>query len=102
MQTLTFDGKQHEVSSALLGFDFKITPQSSNVKLIGVNRADKELLVSFKTGSQYIYSGVDEETLQAALDAPSIGKFVSSQIVRKFDSVKVTDKLFKEIEEKKA
>jgi hypothetical protein len=47
------------------------------------------LYVQFKNGSGYMYSEVDENTISFAHNCDSIGKFISSQVVKKFPSEKM-------------
>lgn len=51
---------------------------SSNVD--GLDHEDSDLYVKFKNGSEYKYSGVPQSVYQDLLNAPSIGKYLNSNI----------------------
>ncbi len=92
---------EHLIDPFLDGFIVGLTPQSSNVALFAVNRDRKELFVRFRNGSQYLYGPVDVETLDKAVKAESIGKFVSRSIVKKFDATKIEKVVFHLVDKSK-
>ena len=65
------------------------TPSSSNVERIGYDKEQQKFYVDFKKSGTYQYSGFPETKWNEALDAPSIGKFVATEVKGKFESVKV-------------
>jgi hypothetical protein len=62
------------------------TPASSNVYRIGYNEETMQFYVEFLTGKMYVYDNVPKEKWVEALSAPSIGKFLNSDIKGKFES----------------
>jgi len=58
--------------------------QSSNVAEISYNPEDQSLEVEFHSGKRYRYRGVPESIYNDALESPSIGGFVSANVVRVF------------------
>jgi hypothetical protein len=59
---------------------------SSNVGAVGYDPASQTLDVQFKAGGKvYRYAGVPPSVNEAMSGAESIGKFISSNIVKKFD-----------------
>jgi hypothetical protein len=58
--------------------------QSSSVAEISYNPEDQSLEVEFHSGKRYKYPDFPEDLFEAAKEAPSIGSFVSSVIVRSF------------------
>jgi hypothetical protein len=56
---------------------------SSNVESMGYDGAKMKLLVRFKTGSNFVYSGVDEETADGLAEAESAGKYLHKHISSK-------------------
>lgn len=61
--------------------------QSSNVAEISYNPEDSSLEVEFHSGKRYRYPDVPVTVFEAAVECPSIGKFVSTHIVRVFNGV---------------
>lgn len=61
--------------------------QSSNVAEICYNPEDGSLEVEFHSGKRYRYSDVPVMVFDYAITAPSIGAFVSKDIVRVFNGV---------------
>jgi hypothetical protein len=55
---------------------------SSHVSEVGWD--DGEMLVTFKNGEVYAYSGVDEETALSGSKAPSVGQWLNSEIKGKY------------------
>lgn len=53
---------------------------SSNVRSVGYDPETQDLIVTFKTGSSYIYSGVPEELAVSLAMAPSVGQMLNSEI----------------------
>ena len=68
--------------------------KSSNIAAIGYDEDQGELHVAFKSGTVYAYAGVEKAIHQKTLDAPSVGKFVSAEIVGKFSSRKLEPAAF--------
>ncbi len=65
------------------------TPSSSNIERIGYDREAQVFYVEFKKTGTYQYAGFPEDKWNAALDAPSIGKFVASEVKDKFVAKKI-------------
>jgi hypothetical protein len=51
---------------------------SSNIKSVG--HSDKGLLLTFKSGKEYLYPGVPKLLYEQMLDADSVGKFFAQHI----------------------
>ncbi|MES3011956.1 MAG: KTSC domain-containing protein [Pseudomonadota bacterium] len=66
--------------------DITLSPvKSSNVESVGFCSATNRLAVRFKAGGKtYIYADVEPSLHADLLAAPSIGKFVGSNVVGKF------------------
>jgi len=62
--------------------------ESSNIVGIGYGKREKELLVGFKSGSTYSYLNVPEEVYENLMKAESKGKFLASEIIKKYKAVK--------------
>lgn len=77
----------YAVDDVLQGFDI-IEKPSSNVAFVATCMITNRMYVQFKNGSGYMYSEVDLDTLSAVSAVDSIGKFISSQVVKKFPSEK--------------
>lgn len=54
---------------------------SSNIETMRYDGAKQELLVSFKTGSNFLYRGVDRETVEGFATAASAGKYLHKHII---------------------
>jgi hypothetical protein len=65
------------------------TPTSGNVNKIGYDKEQEVMYVDFKKTSMYKYAGVPEEKWNAALNAPSIGKFVHDELRDKHKATKI-------------
>jgi len=61
---------------------------SSNIDSVGYEENGKVLTVQFKNGGSYQYTGVAPQQYQALLNAPSIGKHLSTHIKNTAMSVK--------------
>lgn len=68
---------------------------SSNVEYFGTDNRTARFFVQFKSGTSYIYSEVEKRVLDDSTTAESIGKFVNINIVGKFKSEKITERLVK-------
>lgn len=62
---------------------------SSNAKGVGYDAENEHLYIEFKNGSIYRYLGVSAETHSALMSAPSIGKFLHSEIINQFNHERV-------------
>jgi hypothetical protein len=87
----TIAGKPVICDANLQGFDLHKTA-STNVDYFAINKGAKQLFIQFNSGKGYIYLEVDENTLQDAIDAPSIGKYYYAQIKGKFTEQFVADR----------
>lgn len=70
-----------------------IEKPSSNVAFFASDILRGRLYVQFKNGSGYMYTEMDENIISFAHNCDSIGKFVSSQVVKKFPSEKLDHSL---------
>lgn len=77
--TKTIDGQRFEVNDLLLNFELHHTPQSSYVGFFGLNLEESKFFMQFNNGTAFIYDMPAEEQ-QAALAAPSIGKYFHAEI----------------------
>ncbi|TXH82279.1 MAG: KTSC domain-containing protein [Rhizobium sp.] len=62
---------------------------SSNLESAGYDGAKMELLVRFKTGSNYLYRGVDNETARGFVNAPSAGKYLKAHVIDRCEAIPV-------------
>lgn len=92
MKTITLSSGTYAVDPILDGFEI-IEKPSSNVAFVGTSMLEHKIYVQFKNGSGYIYSEVDYDTLSFVPIAESIGKFISSKVVKHFPSEKQEKKL---------
>jgi len=88
MKTITLPSGTYAVDPILDGFEI-IEKPSSNVAFVGTSMLEHKIYVQFKNGSGYMYSEVDYDTLSFVPIAESIGKFISSKVVKQFPSEKV-------------
>lgn len=88
MKTITLPSGTYAVDPILDGFDI-IEKPSSNVAFVGTSMLDHKIYVQFKNGSGYMYCEVDYDTLSFVPTAESIGKFISSRVVKHFPSEKL-------------
>lgn len=75
----TVKNKPVEVHDSLKKFAVHHT-QSSFIGYFATNKADREMVVQFKTGECVLFSEVPEEVIDAATKAESIGKFFHAHI----------------------
>lgn len=96
MYKVTLQSGTYAVDDALQGFDI-IEKPSSNVAFVATCMITNQMYVQFKTGSGsgYMYSEVDLDTLSAVSAVDSIGKFISSKVVKHFPSEKMEKALIK-------
>lgn len=89
MKKVILQSGTYAVDDALQGFDI-IEKPSSNVAFVATCMITHQMYVQFKngSGSGYMYSEVDLDTLSAVNAVDSIGKFISSMVVKKFPSAK--------------
>jgi hypothetical protein len=88
MHKVTLQSGTYAVDDALQGFDI-IEKPSSNVAFVATCMITNKMYVQFKYGSGYMYSEVDLDTLSAVSAVDSIGKFISSKVVKHFPSAKM-------------
>jgi hypothetical protein len=88
MKKVILESGTYAADDALEGFDI-IEKPSSNVAFVATCMITNQMYVQFKNGSGYMYSEVDLDTLSAVTAVDSIGKFISSQVVKKFPSEKM-------------
>lgn len=62
--------------------------KSSNIEATAYDAATNTLHVRFMGGATYTYDNVPPALYEAMHKAPSIGKFVNSQIIGKFKTTK--------------
>ena len=63
---------------------------SSNIEAIGYG--DGLLIIEFKDGDRYSYSGVSQETFDELRTAPSVGRFFHLHIRDKYATTKLWSK----------
>lgn len=61
------------------------TNESSNISAIGFDKSNGELLVEFKSGKTYCYSGVPATEFKALLKAESKGKYFAANIKGQYE-----------------
>lgn len=64
-------------------------PPSSNIESMGYDGAKQALLVRFRTGSNYCYSGVDQETVDGFANAVSTGKYLKAHVIDHCEAIPV-------------
>lgn len=89
MKTITLQSGTYAVDDILHGFEIMEKP-SSNVAFTAINIFENQLYVQFKNGSGYMYSEVDVNTLREAETCESIGKFISSMVVKRYVGQKLS------------
>lgn len=73
------------LSKAMKGINMQMNEvKSSNISKVGYNSHDQTLAVTFKDGKTYHYSEVPSDVNRALLEAESVGKFLSANVVGKF------------------
>jgi len=92
MNKVNLPSGTYAVDDVLQGFDI-IEKPSSNVAFVATCMITNRMYVQFKNGSGYMYSEVDLDTLSAVSAVDSIGKFISSKVVGKFQSAKMDKQL---------
>lgn len=66
--------------------------KSSNISGIGYQPETKTLIVNFKNGNRYKYSGVEPEQHAALMDSDSIGRFFHTKIRGQYGTENITSK----------
>lgn len=66
---------------------------SSNVEFFGIDPVSDRLVMQFRNGTSYIYSGIPTDLQKEAISCESIGKFFSNNIAGKYESHKVGERL---------
>jgi hypothetical protein len=94
MHKVILQSGTYAVDDALQGFDI-IEKPSSNVAFVATCMITNQMYVQFKNSSGYMYSEVDLDTLSAVSAVDSIGKFINSQVVKKFPSEKMEKAMVK-------
>jgi len=64
----------------------QFTSLSGSSLIASYARTGKNLALKFKNGGTYVYNNVDDATVTALTEAPSKGKFFSTNIRGKFTS----------------
>lgn len=70
--------------------EVKKIESSSQVNRTAYCHDTHDLIVEFKTGGLYLYSGVPPEVIQALYDAESLGSYLSKNIVPNYKCVNLT------------
>lgn len=60
---------------------------SEAIDALAYNREDKQLLVEFASGGDYVYGGVEESTFNLLVEAPSVGRFYRNHIQGKYTNL---------------
>src|SRR5260221_3570662 len=89
MQTVKFNEIEYQANDLLDAFEL-FQKKSSNVAFYGF--CGCQLFVQFHNGSCYMYE-LTHEAVSDCINAESIGKFISNQVVSRFPSQKVESKL---------
>lgn len=55
-------------------------PPSSNIESMGYDGAKMELLVRYKSGTNKLYRGVDQETVDGIADCASTGEYIHRNV----------------------
>lgn len=96
MKTLNFYDIDYQVDERYNDYAVFKLP-SSNVDFCGhLPEKDKDtqnFFVQFKNGGTYMYRDIPTETIKAASQAESIGKFIRAEISGKYPSVKLDHKI---------
>lgn len=92
MKTITLNAMSLVIDDRIDSFEIFQKP-SSNVEFFGIDHASDKLVMQFRNGTSYIYSGIPVDLLKQAIACESIGKFFSNQIAGKFESHKVAERL---------
>lgn len=58
----------------------KIPIKSSQIEAVEFDQGNQNLVIEFKNGSQYSYSGCTPEVYKALLDSPSKGEYFARNI----------------------
>ena len=67
--------------------DIEMQPvTSSNIKAIGYEHESLRLRVEFLNGTVYLYRAVPQDTAEALLAAPSVGKYFNAFIKGQYSS----------------
>lgn len=64
---------------------------SSNIDELSYDRDNGDLIITFRGGRRYRYSGVPAETHQALIGAESVGAYFAREIKANFDCEKIED-----------
>lgn len=94
MQNLSFNDIGFEAADFLDGYTI-FQKKSSNIAFYGFNACT--LFVQFHNGSCYNYE-LTHEAVSACIKAESIGKFISNQVVGKYPSQKLENKLITQLQ----
>lgn len=68
---------------------FNFAHRSSNIDHAVYDGAKMELLVCFKTGTNKLYYGVDEETWKGLVKAESAGKYLAAHVISQCRAISV-------------
>lgn len=63
--------------------------ESSNILKTSYNYNTRQLVITFKNGGVYNYNAVPHNIYENIKSSPSSGKYISSEIIRKYTTVKV-------------
>lgn len=92
MKTIILNKMRLVVDDRIDSFEI-FQKDSSNVEFFGIDPVQDKLIMQFRNGTSYIYSGLSMDLMKAAMNCESIGKFFSSQIAGKFESQKIAERL---------
>jgi len=62
---------------------------SSHLDMVGYDALNSTMMIQFKTGDIYEYSGVDEQTYNDLLTSQSIGQYFTKNIRNRFSYKKL-------------
>ena len=62
---------------------------SSHLDMVGYDAINLTMMVRFKTGDIYEYSGVDERTYNDLMTAPSVGQYFTKYVKNRYSYRKI-------------
>jgi hypothetical protein len=91
MKTVTINNAEFKVHDRLLEFNVN-SITSKGISFFGSNPHTGSLFIQFAGGGTYIYTNITPEIRKGMFEAPSLGMYVTKNIVGKFPSEKLDGK----------
>ena len=88
-----------ETTKQVIKLDELVQIKSSNIKQIGIDKAQKTVFVEFLNGSIYNYEEVKETEFEKLVKSESVGKFFNSSFKSNFKYNKIIDSELKKKED---